>query len=404
MNIEKIYQNKFFNLSFWEKYNFLNYKGPYVHIISVTKRCNNRCKYCASACDIRLEKNLSLITAKKIIDFIFSIPQSYYHIEFQGGEPLLNFNIVKFIVEYANNKSKKLKKKIHFSIITNLLELDEDKLAFLIKNNITICSSLDPPFFIHKFNRQNNIKEYNVIRNWILKINEYASKNIIEPPNLITTITKQSLPYYREIIDEYVKLKIPRIPLGILEPIGRAKLFWNEISYSAQEYIDFYKGAFSYIYYLNTHKGINVYEKGLFYLISEIFSLERNSSRSLDILLRFAYDINGNIYPSDELRYLGESKTLYYSIGNVYENNFKTLLLSERTINILKFALSPQNYACYLCKYNLLCNIPLYIRLLGYNIFSERCRIFREIFKLIDISLNNKEMLKMFFKWIKLYG
>ena len=40
-------------------------------------------------------------TAKKVVEFIFQSPSKQITIEFQGGEPLLNFEIVKFVVDFG---------------------------------------------------------------------------------------------------------------------------------------------------------------------------------------------------------------------------------------------------------------------------------------------------------------
>jgi len=72
-----------------------------LHMIVPTLRCNTSCTYCqvshkntsASACDMTNE------TADRAVDFMFKSPSSHLKLEFQGGEPLLNFDMVRYIVE-----------------------------------------------------------------------------------------------------------------------------------------------------------------------------------------------------------------------------------------------------------------------------------------------------------------
>jgi uncharacterized protein len=55
----------------------------------------------------------------------------------------LNWEVVKYIVEYAKIKASHLSKNISFALVTNLTLMDDEKLDFIIKNNIHISTSLD---------------------------------------------------------------------------------------------------------------------------------------------------------------------------------------------------------------------------------------------------------------------
>ena len=95
------------------------YEFTSLHMMVITQRCNQRCTYChASSIDENSDKifDMSIETAKKCVDTIFLSPSSYLKIEFQGGEPLLNFNAIKETVLYAKKKNDVLKKKINYVI------------------------------------------------------------------------------------------------------------------------------------------------------------------------------------------------------------------------------------------------------------------------------------------------
>ena len=93
---------------FGSKNEFLK-TGPSLHIIVVTLRCNHKCVYChATAKDMkRKDLDMNEKTAKVVVDTIFKSPNKNIAIEFQGGEPLANFPIVQFVVDYAQKKNKK---------------------------------------------------------------------------------------------------------------------------------------------------------------------------------------------------------------------------------------------------------------------------------------------------------
>ena len=68
-----------------------------LHMVVITLRCNCLCRYChASSVDYsNKEYDMSWETAKKTIDMIFQTPSNDIKIEYQGGEPLLNWDILK---------------------------------------------------------------------------------------------------------------------------------------------------------------------------------------------------------------------------------------------------------------------------------------------------------------------
>lgn len=91
-----------------------------LHMIVITLRCNCLCRYChASSVDFSNKKyDMSWETAKKTMDMIFQTPSKDIKIEYQGGEPLLNWEVLKQSVLYAEFLNKIAKKKLGFVICT----------------------------------------------------------------------------------------------------------------------------------------------------------------------------------------------------------------------------------------------------------------------------------------------
>ncbi|MBW2963912.1 4Fe-4S cluster-binding domain-containing protein, partial [Candidatus Woesearchaeota archaeon] len=131
------------------------FNGASLHIIIPTLKCNHCCVYCHSASKKKdtAEYDLDRQTAKDIVNFIFQSPAKSITIEFQGGESLLNFEIVKFIVIESKLQNIKANKHLRFTIVTNLTLLDDPALSFIREHKLRLCTSLDGPSFIHDKNR-----------------------------------------------------------------------------------------------------------------------------------------------------------------------------------------------------------------------------------------------------------
>jgi sulfatase maturation enzyme AslB (radical SAM superfamily) len=83
-------------------------------------------------------KNLDMTidTARKVVDTIFYTSNPNVTIEFQGGESLVNWEVVQFVIEYAEQKAQYLKKNLSFALVTNLSLMDEEKLQYLLDHHI----------------------------------------------------------------------------------------------------------------------------------------------------------------------------------------------------------------------------------------------------------------------------
>lgn len=115
--------------------------------LNVAHDCNLRCKYCfASTGDFGGERKLmSVETGKKAIDYLLKYSDSRHNLEmdFFGGEPLMNFDMVKEVVTYARSKEKEYNKNFRFTITTNGVLLTDDKIDFINREMSNVVLSLD---------------------------------------------------------------------------------------------------------------------------------------------------------------------------------------------------------------------------------------------------------------------
>lgn len=149
-------------------------------ILQVTQNCNFRCEYCVYSGSyvnrIHSNKRMSLETAKQAIDFYFnhSRESESIRIGFYGGEPLLEMNLIKNIVEYA--KEVFCGKEIIFNMTTNASLLDEDKIDFLVANKFNLTISLDGPEKVHNSGRKFADSKKGTYQVVIHKIKEFENR------------------------------------------------------------------------------------------------------------------------------------------------------------------------------------------------------------------------------------
>lgn len=121
--------------------------------LEVANDCNMRCKYCYSedgsyGCG---KDWMTENTAKKCIDFLFDHcgGQNNLSIVFFGGEPLLNFPVIKAATIYANDKAQKCGKNIIYSMTTNATLMTDEIIEYLNQNNVSVTVSIDGPKSVH---------------------------------------------------------------------------------------------------------------------------------------------------------------------------------------------------------------------------------------------------------------
>jgi uncharacterized protein len=115
--------------------------------LHIAHDCNLRCKYCfASTGDFGTGRKLMpLETAKTAIDFLLehSTGRENLELDFFGGEPLMNFDVVKETVAYARSKEKEYGKNFRFTITTNGLLLNDENIDFINREMYNVVLSID---------------------------------------------------------------------------------------------------------------------------------------------------------------------------------------------------------------------------------------------------------------------
>ena len=115
--------------------------------LHIAHDCNLACKYCfAEEGEYHGRRAMmSFEVGKKALDFLVANSGSRRNLEvdFFGGEPLMNFDVVKQIVEYARSKEEEYHKNFRFTITTNGMLLDDDTIDYINKEMYNVVLSID---------------------------------------------------------------------------------------------------------------------------------------------------------------------------------------------------------------------------------------------------------------------
>ncbi|MBO5305292.1 MAG: thioether cross-link-forming SCIFF peptide maturase, partial [Clostridia bacterium] len=121
--------------------------------LHVAHTCNLNCAYCfASQGKYEGERAvMSLETGKRALDFLIENSGTRHNLEvdFFGGEPLMNFDVVKELVAYAREREKETGKNFRFTLTTNGVLIDDDVIDFANRECSNVVLSLDGRKEIH---------------------------------------------------------------------------------------------------------------------------------------------------------------------------------------------------------------------------------------------------------------
>lgn len=187
--------------------NFLLQNGIRQLTLIVTEACNFRCKYCfySEQYDYSRDHGNTMMKweiAKAAIDYYFEFnkkvlkynPNFKPTVGFYGGEPLLNWDLIKQSVEYIKKNYTHYFKKVSYTVTTNAYLLDNEKSEYLLSNGFSIAVSLDGNRYDHDRNRvaANGSLTYDTVLNNIkrlekLYLQKIDNKEEVYPYTLLMT-------------------------------------------------------------------------------------------------------------------------------------------------------------------------------------------------------------------------
>jgi uncharacterized protein len=343
---------------------FLRRPTP-LHIFVVTLRCEHSCPYCQvsrQSAD-RARFDMSEEMAMRAIEVALSVPASAIKIEFQGGEPLLNFELVRKITEAVRARAPAHGKTVEFVIASNLALLTDEVLSFCRGHDVLLSTSLDGPAELHNRNRPRpGGNSHDLAVAGIRRAQASLGRSRV---SALMTTTEASLGRVEEIIDEYLRLDLDGIFLRPLSPYGFAIKTKQFSRYGGAEWLAFYRRGLRYILEKNK-EGRPFSEFYAKLLLTRMLSDEPTGYVDLRSpagigLGALVYNYDGKVFASDEGRMLAEMGDRTFELGDLRTDNYRSLMLSQKLIDLVGTSLAQCAPQCNTCAYEPVCGAePVY--------------------------------------------
>lgn len=381
-----------------------------LHVFVVTLRCEHSCPYCqvSRQSEDRESFDMTPEIAEKALDLVFRSPSRSIKIEFQGGEPLLNFEMIRYIVEQAKVRNLIAGRDLAFVIATNLAPITQEMLEFCRTHDILISTSLDGPKDLHNKNRPRPGRD-----SW-----ERATAGIeltrqtlgFDRVSALMTTTQTSLTRVKDIIDTYLELGFTSIFLRPLSPYGFAIKTKSFAAYNTGNWLDFYKAGLDYILEIN-RAGIAFSEDYASLILTKM--LTSNDPGYVDLtnpsgigLGAIVFNYDGGVFASDESRMLAEMGDNTFRLGDVENSSYEDIYLSDTLLDALESSFTLSVPMCSDCAFEPFCGAdPVYHHAVmkdftGRKPESEFCKRNMTIFKhLLHLMDSNKETAAIFQRW-----
>jgi uncharacterized protein len=346
----------FSNLATWLKG---TYEGPGLHIVVTTRRCNLDCTYChmyPQPMDaLTTENDLDLATIPYIARFIMSSPRPSLTVEFQGGEPFLNFPAMVQMFDEINGLNASVGKKINFSVTSNLMVANDEQLAYCYENKIQVAYSLNGPQPLHDLVRitRSGAGSHAVVMRRVDHIRSKFPGLLGSYP--LCVITEGNMAQLNQMADYYFDLGFKELGLIHLKNLGNAR---GRVEFDVRKFVPHYFDLLDHIYNKNklsencyTERIAKIALQKILYPSNPLFVDWRNPIGYFSNCV--IYDYDGEILPVDEARSLRD----VFSLGNVRNTTYDELIRKRSSFDTLNLSIRDRDSICRECTYNPYCGV-----------------------------------------------
>lgn len=392
INKKKVFNSKYdinelSNLTEVDLKRYIYKNGLKELLLEVTTGCNMRCKYCVFSDNYIYNRShgnklLSYKQGRASIEMYLELcdeakeynPTIKPMIGFYGGEPLLNYKVIKKLITFVRKIDKF--NDVEFTITTNGLLMDEEKIDFFIKNNVIVIFSLDGPKQEHD-KRRVDITGRGTFNRVIKNIKLYADKKGYAFTNSVYSPDSDL-----EGISRFFDVN-PKISSIGFSPVNDNGTEYYD-NFTAEDINNFNKLVESLFNNVSLETDFNNPEMGRF-----LFNWILKSSSTVMTRIPFnrksgLIQYTGGCVPGDKMFInidgdilICEKLNNAYKIGNIDKGfDYSTILKIIKNYN-------KSTEKCKYCAYNNLCSICLATCGQDGNLLltSERCKIEKNAIK-----------------------
>jgi len=382
-----------------------------LHIFVVSLRCDHSCHYCqvSRVSPDRHRFDMSAETAERALDLVFRSPADVLKIEFQGGEPLLNFERIQQIVTSAEQRAAEAGRTVEFVITSNLAYLSDEVLAFCRAHDILLSTSLDGPALVHNANRPRPGNDSHQLT--IDGIRRARSALGFDRVSALMTTTRLSLEHPEAIVDEYLNHGFSFLVLRPVSPYGFALRTQRHTSYETEAFLGFYKRALDYILEVNRRGQYFVegYAKLLLTKMLTPFAtghvdLQSPAGAGINVAV---YNYDGDVYATDESRMLAEMGDRTFRLGSVHSDSYEAMFDGPVIRALVAASCVESLPGCSDCALQTWCgsdpleNYATQGDVIGHRPTSAFCRRNMEILKhLLRLYHSDGDTREIFLSWV----
>jgi His-Xaa-Ser system radical SAM maturase HxsB len=331
--------------------------GAALHIIVPTLQCAHSCRYCQVSRALTDEGHtMSRDDLYAACENIFESPSKTLAIEFQGGDPLLRFDLVRDAILRIESLNAQEARRLRFVVASTLHQLTEEMCDFFREHRVYLSTSLDGPRELH--NRNRPIPTRDSYERTVRGIE--LARRLMGPDavSALMTTTRESLEQPEAIVDEYVRLGFRDVFLRPLSSYGFAKRNQAFLAYTQSQFNSFYLRGLERVLHWN-RQGIELREVYTSILLNKALctfdggyvDLQSPTGAGQSVLV---YNYDGYVYPSDEARMLAETGDASLRMGRI-GTPAETLRRSAVAETLVATSRVEDVPGCRDCAYNLFC-------------------------------------------------
>ena len=334
----------------WYKYR----GGPNTFVLKFTNACNYNCVYCqAGSSNHNADQMCTIETGRNTVNLMAESPNTVVVLEIQGGEPLLNWDVVRETVLYAEEVMQSVGKTLKVRMMTNLSLVTEEIMKFCIEHNIDVGSSVDGPKEIHDANRPacNGCSSYDATTKGLELVK--AMRGHI---GYLTTVTRESLPHVEEIVSKSIAEQ-HNYNCRPLFKLGRAIDVFDEIGYTPEEFLDYFRKSVNVCINASLNGDSGAHELRTKVLANKVLN-NINGDIELGtpcgaIQCMVSIDWNGDIMACEGSKMLREPYRSEFVTANVNTPgiHYADVFFNSKSLSIIRRAFNEDDSKCSRCVY-----------------------------------------------------